>query len=277
MIQVKNLFYAYEPDDGPVLKDLNFTIRPGSYVGIIGPNGCGKTTLLRHLNGLLTPSKGDVWVEGINTKDEDQLVLIRQSVGMVFQNPDDQIVGMTVEEDVSFGPENMGLAPEEIRQRVRTALEQVNMAEKAAKAPHALSNGEKQRVALAGVLAMEPGAIVLDEPTTYLDPGARKQLLAVIRDLHQRGITVVHVTHAMDDIVNADEIVVMDQGSIVLHGSPEDIFGRIEQLDGLGLDIPQITTLMMRLKERGVPVRSDIFSVEDACMAFTALMGNRLG
>jgi len=275
MIEVKNLYYSYDPDDAPVLKGLDLEISPGRYVGIIGPNGCGKTTLLRHLNGLLTPSKGDVWVDGINTKDEDQLYLIRQSVGMVFQNPDDQIVGMSVEEDVSFGPENMGLAPKEIRQRVHNALERVNMAEKATKAPHTLSNGEKQRVALAGVLAMSPHTIALDEPTTYLDPGARKRLLAVIRNLQQQGVTIVHVTHAMEDIVNADEIVVMDQGAIALHGSPGDIFSEIEQLDGLGLGIPQMTTLMLRLKKMGVPVRTDIFSVDEACMAFSALMGNR--
>ncbi|MDZ7697829.1 MAG: energy-coupling factor transporter ATPase [Deltaproteobacteria bacterium] len=277
MIQINSLFYAYDPDDGPVLKDLNLTIRPGRYVGIIGPNGSGKTTLTRHLNGLLTPTSGDVWVEGINTKQTDQLHRIRQSIGMVFQNPDDQIVGMSVEEDVSFGPGNMGLAPSEIRKRVRTALERVSMAGKATKPPHTLSNGEKQRVAIAGILAMEPRTIVLDEPTTYLDPAARKQVLTLIRQLNQQGITIIHVTHTMDDITEADEIVVMDQGKIILHGNPADVFSRIQQLETLGLDFPQITLLMMRLNGMGLPVPTDIFSVDDACTALSALMRHHHG
>ncbi len=277
MIQVNNLFHAYDPDDGPVLKDLNLTIRPGSYVGLIGPNGSGKTTLTRHLNALLTPTSGDVWVEGINTRQTDQLHRIRQSVGMVFQNPDDQIVGMSVEEDVSFGPGNMGLAPSEIQKRVSTALERVGMTGKAAKPPHTLSNGEKQRVAIAGILAMEPRTIVLDEPTAYLDPSARKQVLTLIRQLNRQGITIIHVTHTMEDITEADEILVMNQGNIAFSGEPATVFTRIEALERLGLGIPRITSLMVRLNDMGWTVPTNIFSVDDACTALSALMRHHHG
>lgn len=273
MIRVENLFYQYDSCDGPVLKGVSMEIRAGSYVGIIGPNGCGKTTFIRHLNGLLSPSSGDVSVNGMNTKNADQLYRIRQSVGMVFQNPDNQIVGMSVEEDVAFGPGNMGLPSAEIHTRVQQALDRIGMADQAKRAPHTLSNGEKQLVALAGVLAMEPAAIVLDEPTSYLDPMARKRLLSVIRELHRQGITIIHVTHAMDEIVQADDIVLLHQGRIVRQGPPALIFSRRDQLRGLGLDIPVITALMLRMQQYGFPVRTDVFTVEEACRALSTLMG----
>mgnify|MGYP005864481559 CR=1 FL=1 len=277
MIQVNHLFYEYDSHAGPVLRDLDLTIPAGSYVGIIGPNGCGKTTFIRHLNGLLSPTSGEVWVEGINTRDTDQLPLIRQSVGMVFQNPDNQIVGMSVEEDVAFGPGNMGLPSMEIQDRVKNALDLVGMRDQAKRPPHTLSSGEKQLVAMAGVLAMAPKTILLDEPTAYLDPSARKRLLSVVRDLHGEGITIVHVTHTMDEIAQADDIVVLHQGRIVQQGAPARVFSRIERLRGLGLDIPTVTTLMLKMQHSGFPVRTDIFTVEDAYAELSPLMGTRSG
>ena len=275
MITAQDLLYQYDPKDTPALKKIDIEIEKGSYVAIIGPNGCGKTTLLRHLNGLLVPMRGDVWVDGLNTKDSSSVHVIRQKVGMVFQNPDNQIVGMSVEEDVSFGPGNLNLSPREIRRRVDQSLEIVGMREFAKRHPHTLSNGEKQLISIAGVLAMNSQYIALDEPTAYLDPAGRKAVQKVINRLNNQGITIIHVTHNMDDITEADRIIVMNAGEILLSEKPLEVFSKTEWLVNLGLDVPLITELMSQLKQMGNDVRSDIYNVKDACDELTSLV-NRL-
>ncbi len=249
----------------PVLKDVSFQINKGAYVGMIGPNGCGKTTLLKHLNGLLFPAEGDVWVDELNTKDPGAVQDIRQKVGMIFQNPDNQIVGMSVEEDVSFGPGNLGLPPNETRNRVRNALALVGMEAYTKRAPHTLSGGEKQLVAIAGTLAMHPSYIALDEPTSFLDPSGQKKVLEVIRKLNDQGITIIHITHNMDEIVHADQVIVLDGGKILLSGDPRTVFTKFEWLSGLGLGTPKVTELMWRFKRMGSEIRHDILTVDEAC------------
>ena len=273
MIEIENLHYSYDPQAEPVLRAIDLEIREGLYIALIGPNGCGKTTLIRHLNGLLVPSKGDVRVDGMNTGRSDALRNIRQRVGMVFQNPDNQIVGMTVQEDVSFGPGNLGLPPGEIRDRVQRSLELVGMTACAHRAPHTLSGGEKQLVALAGVLAMNPSYIVLDEPTSFLDPQAKKRVMGVITSLNERGITITHVTHNMNEIVDADRVIVMNGGRIILDDGPSEVFSRCDRLQELGLAVPAMTELMWRLNRMGADLPSDILNMDDACRAIAALIG----
>jgi biotin transport system ATP-binding protein len=265
MIQVQNLFYTYDGDETPVLNGISVEIPRGIHLGLIGPNGCGKTTLVRHLNGLLTPTRGEVRVERLSTTSAPDLFRIRQLVGMVFQNPDNQIVGMTVEEDVAFGPGNLALPSHEIAHRVREALAQVGLESFAHKAPHALSNGEKQLVCMAGVLAMKPRYIILDEPTAYLDPAARKMVLARVQELHAQGIAIIHITHHMDEIAGADRVLVMDRGRVILSEKPEAIFSQVDLLKELGLDVPEVTELMWRLRAMGHPVRTNILTLEEAC------------
>jgi len=277
MIKIENLFYGYEGNRGQILHDISMEIEPGKYVGVIGPNGSGKTTFVRHLNGLLTPARGNVWVDGMNTRDAAAVQDIRQRVGMVFQNPDDQIVGMSVEEDVAFGPGNLRVSPVEIRRRVEESLAMVGMMKDAERSPHTLSNGEKQRLAIAGVLAMNPTYLVLDEPTTYLDPSARERVLEVIGRLNQQGIGIVHVSHDMDELSRADEIIVFNEGRLSLAGSPSKVFTQVETLRGIGVGIPIITEMMWRLRQAGVDVRTDIFSVEDACREVAALISRWAG
>ena len=270
MIRVENLSYTYDGDETPVLKEISLEIPRGIHLGIIGPNGCGKTTLVRHLNGLLPTTRGDVRVEEMSTKDPSDLYRIRQLVGMVFQNPDNQIVGMTVEEDVAFGPGNLKLPAEEIVHRVQEALARVGLASYGDKAPHALSNGEKQLVCIAGVLAMKPRYIILDEPTAYLDPSGRKRVLEVVQKLHARGITIVHITHHMDEIVGADRILVMDRGRIIMNERPAVVFSNVAMLKKVGLDVPEVTELMWRLERMGNPVRTDILTLDEACRELNA-------
>lgn len=271
MIRIKDLSFRYDRKSPHVLCRINLDIRSGEYLAVIGPNGSGKSTLLKHLNGLLQPTAGDIEVEGQNTRDKSRLRDVRQKVGLVFQNPDTQIVGLTVDEDVAFGPSNLKLPPREIEARVREALAVVGMEKHAQATPHDLSSGEKQLIAIAGVLAMNPRHIAFDEPTSYLDPAGRKKILATIRKLHQQGITIIHVTHTMDEIIEADRVAVLDQGRILFAESPRSLFSRPEKITALGLDIPGITRLMLALREKGMDVRPDILNLEEACRELSRL------
>jgi energy-coupling factor transporter ATPase len=277
MIKAEHLVFRYDAKDAPILERLSLEIPNGQYVAVIGPNGCGKTTLVKHFNALLVPQEGEVLVDGFNTKEPAAHREIRRRVGMVFQNPDNQIVGMTVEEDVAFGPGNLGLAPAEIRGRVGVALETVGMLRFAKRAPHSLSGGEKRLVAIAGILAMKPAYVVLDEPTSYLDPSGRERVLGVLDDLRQEGISIVHVTHSMDEIVDADRVIVMNGGRILRDGAPREVFREADILRSVGLSTPQVTELMWRLREQGCGVRPDILSVDEAFHEISSLLGTGTG
>ena len=277
MITIQNLSYGYNGQGEPVLKNLHLEIREGEHVALIGPNGCGKTTLLKHLNALLTPDKGCVLVDGMDTADQKNLKEIRRRVGVVFQNPDNQIVGMTVEEDVAFGPENLGLSPAQIRQRVDETLVAVGMEGFARRAPHTLSGGEKRLVSIAGVLAMSPRYIAFDEPTAYLDPVGRQRILEMIQKLHQRGIAIIHITHDMNDLLDADRLLVMDRGAIAVDGTPRDVFSRLEAMRELGLQLPQVTLLLHRLQESGCALNTNILTIEDACKEILSCMNHLKG
>lgn len=265
MFQLDHVSHHYgEGDEGKVaLSDINLSISPGEFVAVIGHNGSGKSTLAKHLNALLLPTTGTVLVKGMDTRDSDHLWAIRQTAGMVFQNPDNQMVATAVEEDVAFGPENLGVPTAEIRQRVEAALKIVDMWEFRAAAPHLLSGGQKQRVAIAGVLAMQPEALILDEPTAMLDPSGRREVMdTVVRLNREEGITVVHITHFMEEAVLASRVVVMNDGQVVLDGIPEEVFSHVRKLRSLGLDVPQVTELAQRLSEHEVPLPSGILTVE---------------
>jgi biotin transport system ATP-binding protein/energy-coupling factor transport system ATP-binding protein len=227
MIKIENLVHRYDGENATALRGINLEIKEGEYVAVIGPVGCGKTTLIKHLNALLVPTEGNVWVDGMNTRNANVVGEIRRRVGMVFQNPDNQIIGMTVEEDVAFGPGNLRLPPGEIRQRVIGALEAVGMRRYAQRYPHTLSGGEKRLVTLADILAMNPRYIALDEPTSSLDPSTKKAVLSLLKRLNGQGIAMIHVTHNMDEITGADRIIVMEGGRIVLSGRPEEVLGGV--------------------------------------------------
>lgn len=243
-------YNAGSPDPHLALRDINLQIWPGDYVVIVGHNGSGKSTLAKLLNALLQPTVGDVWVEEMNTRNQRQIPAIRSTVGMVFQVPDNQIVATVVEEDVAFGPENLGVPRAEIRLRVDAALDAVGLTEKRQRPPHLLSAGEKQRVAIAGVIAMQPKVMVLDEATAYLDPQGRSQVLDVIRQLNRSGMTVVAITHFMHEAVEGNRVLVMENSRIALEGTPRDVFGQVERLRELQLDVPQPTDLAYRLHQR---------------------------
>ncbi len=263
-IEVKNVTFKYDFDDpyeNAVLENFSLNIKKGSFTVILGHNGSGKSTLAKLLNGLNKPDLGEILVEGITTEDEKNEFEIRRKVGMVFQNPDNQIVCSIVEEDVAFGPENLGVPPKEIRKRVDDALEAVGMTEFKYAAPHRLSGGQKQRVALAGILAMEPRCIVLDEPTAMLDPMGRKEVISTITRLNkEKGITVILITHFMEEAENADRVIVMNKGKIVADGTPNTVFANAEIIKSAGLSLPQTTELIMELNKRGLKVKSGSIS-----------------
>lgn len=267
IIEIKDLEFAYEDADeksDAVLKGINLCVKKGEFLAVLGHNGSGKSTLAKHLNSILVPQKGKVLVEGIDTSDENMLYEIRQRVGMVFQNPDNQLVATIVEEDVAFAPENLGVAPDEIRKRVDYALEAVNMTKFSQHAPHMLSGGQKQRIAIAGVLAMKPEVLVMDEPTAMLDPSGRREIMATVKKLNsEEKMTVVMITHFMEEAAQADRVVVMDHGEIVMEGTPKEIFSRVEELKKIGLDVPQTTELLHSLKKTGIRVKTDLLSVDE--------------
>jgi biotin transport system ATP-binding protein len=272
MITIQDISYSYNVQSEPVLTNLHLEIREGEHVALIGPNGCGKTTLLRHMNALFTPDRGSVLVDGMDTADQKNLKEIRRRVGVVFQNPDNQIVGMTVEEDVAFGPENLGLPPAQIRQRVDEALVAVGMEAFSRRAPHTLSGGEKRLVSIAGILAMNPRYIAFDEPTAYLDPVGRQRILEMIQKLHHRGIAIIHITHDMNDLLDANRLLVMDRGAIAIDGTPRDVFSRLEAMRSFGLQLPQVTLLLHRLQENGCALNTNILTIEDACTELLSRM-----
>jgi energy-coupling factor transport system ATP-binding protein len=258
---------------GPVLDDIDLNIERGEFVAILGHNGSGKSTLAKHFNAMLLPSGGRVLVSGRDTADQNELYEIRRMVGMVLQNPDNQIVSTIVEEDVAFGPENLGVEPSEIRRRVDEALKAVGMLEYREHAPHKLSGGQKQRVAIAGVLAMQPECIVLDEPTSMLDPQGRKEVLDTISRLNrERGITIVLITHFMEEAVLADRVVVLENGRILLQGPPREVFSDIERLRQVGLDVPQPAELCHQLRRAGVPLPEDVLTAEECVEALSLLL-----
>ncbi len=272
IISVEHLAYTYpgvEDTPGvPVFADLNLTIEEGSFVAVLGTNGCGKSTLAKHFNAILLPSGGKVYVCGIDTANEDRLIAIRRNVGMVFQNPDNQIVANVVEEDVAFGPENLGIASPEIRRRVDSALKQVDMYEYRTHAPHLLSGGQKQRIAIAGVIAMEPKCIVLDEPTAMLDPRGRREVIDTIGRLNrEKGITVVLITHHMDEAAKAQRVVVLDKGKVAADGTPKEVFSQVELLHGIGLAAPETVELCWELNQEGYDLPLDKLDPKECAQA----------
>lgn len=272
IISVEHLAYTYpgvEDTPGvPVFADLNLTIEEGSFVAVLGTNGCGKSTLAKHFNAILLPSGGKVYVCGIDTANEDRLIAIRRNVGMVFQNPDNQIVANVVEEDVAFGPENLGIASPEIRRRVDSALKQVDMYEYRTHAPHLLSGGQKQRIAIAGVIAMEPKCIVLDEPTAMLDPRGRREVIDTIGRLNrEKGITVVLITHHMDEAAKAQRVVVLDKGKVAADGTPKKVFSQVELLHGIGLAAPETVELCWELNQEGFDLPLDKLDPKECAQA----------
>ena len=272
IVKTDDLVFEYirRDEDGNVegittaVDHVDISIKQGDFVAILGHNGSGKSTLAKHLNAILYPTEGTVWVDGKDTKDEDSLIEIRKEAGMVFQNPDNQIIGQIVEEDVGFGPENLGVQTEEIWARVEESLKAVGMYEFRKKSPNRLSGGQKQRVSIAGVLAMHPKCVILDEPTAMLDPNGRKEVIRAVRALNDvEGITVILITHYMEEVIHADHVYVMDKGSVKMQGTPKEIFSQVEKLKELRLSVPQVTLLSYELKKAGVPLPDGILETEE--------------
>ena len=272
MIQAEELVYEYEKrdDEGNVVgmhravDGVDIDVRPGQFVAILGHNGSGKSTLAKHMNAILVPTGGTMWVNGRDTKDPNELMNVRQSAGMVFQNPDNQIIGTVVEEDVGFGPENLGVPTDEIWKRVEDSLRAVGMLEYRKNSPNKLSGGQKQRVAIAGVIAMEPQCIVLDEPTAMLDPNGRKEVLRTVHELRKRkNVTVILITHYMEEVVDADWVYVMDSGHVVMRGTARQIFSQVDELKKYHLDVPQVTMLAEELRKRGMDIPKGILHREE--------------
>ena len=265
--------YSEEPESPLVLDGISLGVHRGEFLAVLGHNGSGKSTLAKHFNAILLPREGRVVVEGMETTDEERLYDIRQTVGMVFQNPDNQIVATIVEEDVAFALENMGVPPAEIRQRVDGALKAVGMYDFREHAPHQLSGGQKQRVAIAGIIAMRPKCIVLDEPTAMLDPRGRAEVMRTLRELNRdHGITVALITHYMDEAAQCDRVVVVDRGKLLLDGTPREVFRQVDRLKGVGLDVPQVTELMHELRRAGLEVREDIITEEECAAELARLL-----
>ena len=276
IIKALNLIYNYVTQDDETeeeiviraIDDVSLDINAGEFIAVLGHNGSGKSTLAKHINALLQPPSGSLWVKGYNTADEANVWNVRQSAGMVFQNPDNQIIGSIVEEDVGFGPENIGVPTDEIWKRVYESLDAVGMMEYHAHSPNKLSGGQKQRVAIAGVMAMRPECIVLDEPTAMLDPNGRKDVIRTITELNQRaGVTIVLITHYMDEVIGADKVFVMDDGKIVMQGTPRTIFSQVEKLKELRLDVPQVTELAWELQKAGLPLPDGILTNDELTKA----------
>ena len=280
IIETQNLIYEYKTLDeegneagvNRAIDDVNLDVKRGDFIAILGHNGSGKSTLAKHINGMLFPTGGSVWVDGIHTTNEESIWDVRQRAGMVFQNPDNQIIGQLVEEDVGFGPENLGIPTEEIWERVEESLHAVGMYDFRKHSPNHLSGGQKQRVSIAGVLAMHPKCIVLDEPTAMLDPRGRKEVIRAARGLNKvEGITVLLITHYMDEIIYANKVYVMDEGKIAMEGTPREIFSNVEALQALRLDVPQVTLLAHELKKNGVALPDGILTVEEFAEAICQL------
>lgn len=280
MVQSEKLIYEYEQrdDEGNVvgmnraIDGVDIDIEPGTFVAILGHNGSGKSTLAKHMNAILVPTGGTMWVDGLDTKDPEQLWNVRQSAGMVFQNPDNQIIGTVVEEDVGFGPENLGVPTEEIWKRVESSLKAVGMLDHRHHSPNKLSGGQKQRVAIAGVIAMEPKCIVLDEPTAMLDPNGRKEVIRTVQELcRKKKITVILITHYMEEVIDADQVYVMDSGHIVMHGTPRDIFSKVDELKTYRLDVPQVTMLAETLRKKGLDIPAGILRTDELVEALCQL------
>ncbi len=280
MIRADRLAYNYikydeegrEKETIRAVDGVSFEVEKGDFVAILGHNGSGKSTLAKHINALLTPSEGTLWVDGMDTSDEERLWDVRQSAGMVFQNPDNQIIGTIVEEDVGFGPENMGVPTKEIWERVEESLKAVNMLKYRHHSPNRLSGGQKQRVAIAGVVAMHPKCIVLDEPTAMLDPNGRKEVIRAVRALNQvEDITVILITHYMEEVIYANKVLVMDDGKVVMHGTPREIFSQVEKLKSYRLDVPQATLLAWELKQAGLDLPDGILTREELVEALCQL------
>lgn len=275
IISFKNVHFTYPGDDQESLCGIDLDIAAGSFVAVLGHNGSGKSTLAKHMNAILVPDEGQVLIDGIDTADEERVIDVRRTVGMVFQNPDNQIVANVVEDDVAFAPENLGVPPEEIRRRVDEALKQVDMYDFRMHAPHLLSGGQKQRVAIAGVLAMQPEILVMDEPTAMLDPSGRQEVLRTIADLRAAtGVTVVLITHHMDECIDADRLLVVSDGKLVLDGAPKDVFSRVEQMRSIGLDVPATTETLYELRAAGADVPLGALSDAEAADAIVRWLGN---
>lgn len=268
MVKAENLIFKYEGDEEKpakiALNSVSMEVKKGEFLVVLGHNGSGKSTIAKHMNALLLPTDGKMFVDGMDTVEESLLWEIRSRAGMVFQNPDNQLVATIVEEDVAFGPENLGIDPDEIRKRVDDSLKKVGMYEYRKHAPHLLSGGQKQRVAIAGILAMMPKCIILDEPTAMLDPSGRKEVLETIKDINRNlGITIVLITHYMDEAAQADRVIVMDKGEVKLEGTPREVFSNVAQIKKIGLDVPQVTELAYELKQEGINISTEILNIDE--------------
>ena len=263
IIEIKNLSFQYEGSSKKVLKNLNIDIKEGEFICVLGHNGSGKSTLAKLINAQYIPTEGDILIGNMNTKDDDSLWDIREMCGMVFQNPDNQLVATIVEEDVAFGPENLGVPREELRKRVDECLELVGMSEYKRHSPALLSGGQKQRIAIAGILAMNPKCLLMDEPTAMLDPQGRKDILNTVLKLREMGKTIIHITHYMEECVNADRIIVINEGDVVLEGTPREVFSNVEQMKEIGLDVPEPTEISYLLNKSNINVRADVLTVDE--------------